>query len=313
MKIKFTSVLIVILTIIAVTSTTLYTVTYLKTTKEADTSKGSAKDRRSARNSDTVYTVRTHKAEVLTLEDYVMTNGDVEALSSVSIYPNMGGKIVSTSVSLGSNVNRGDVIARIDPSQPGVNYALSPVTTPISGTVISTPLDIGTTVSTGTPIVVIGDIARLQITSYIPEKYVAYLAVGLKADVTLEGYPGVIFRATVTYVSPVLDTATRTKEVVLRFDVRDSRLNAGMFARVKLYTAERSGYVVVPSQAVLTIADARCVYVAKRDNTVERREVTEGYAVDGMVQITSGVEEGEYVVTEGGTVLFDGAKINDIS
>ena len=205
--------------------------------------------------SERVSTVRTQIAATATLHDYINTNGDIEAVNSVSVYPDIGGKIVSTNVTLGSPVRRGDVIARVDPSEPGSNYALSPVLAPINGSIIKTPLKVGTKVTTSSTITTIGDIANLQITAKIPERYVASLRTGLKAEISLEAYPGVVFAATVTHVSPVLDVNARTKEIVLTFDENDSRINAGMFGKVKLYTRDYGGAVALPSDAVVTKGD----------------------------------------------------------
>jgi len=263
--------------------------------------------------SQTVSTVRTQVAELVTLHDYINTNGDIEAVNSVTVYPDIGGKIVSTNVTLGSPVRRGDVIARVDPSEPGSSYTLSPVLAPINGSIIKTPLKVGTKVTTSSAVTTIGDIASLQITAKIPERYVASLRTGLKAEISLEAYPDAVFAATVTHVSPVLDVNARTKEIVLTFDENDTRINAGMFGKVKLYTLDYEGAVALPSDAVVTKGDKPYLYVVKSDDTVEQREITLGQSVDGTVQVLSGIEEGERVVVEGGQVLSNGAKVRDIS
>ena len=263
--------------------------------------------------SQTVSTVRTQVAELVTLHDYINTNGDIEAVNSVTVYPDIGGKIVSTNVTLGSPVRRGDVIARVDPSEPGSSYTLSPVLAPINGSIIKTPLKVGTKVTTSSAVTTIGDIASLQVTAKIPERYVASLCTGLKAEISLEAYPDAVFAATVTHVSPVLDVNARTKEIVLTFDENDTRINAGMFGKVKLYTLDYEGAVALPSDAVVTKGDKPYLYVVKSDDTVEQREITLGQSVDGIVQVLSGIEEGERVVVEGGQVLSNGAKVRDIS
>ena len=81
--------------------------------------------------------------------------------------------------------------------------------------------------------------------------------------------------ATVSRISPVLDAATRTKEVILNFDEKDSRINAGMFAKVKLYTIDYSNHIVIPQDALVTNNDDKYVFVTKEDNTVEKREMKE--------------------------------------
>ena len=105
-----------------------------------------------------VPTVKTEVAAVKTLHDYVITNGEVESQSSIEVFPSMSGKIASINVMLGSSVKKGDVIAKVDPSEPGTKFALSPVEAPISGSIVSSPLKIGTKVSTTTAITMIGDI-----------------------------------------------------------------------------------------------------------------------------------------------------------
>lgn len=263
-----------------------------------------------------VVSVRTMTAEITTLYGYVNTNGEVESQNSVSVYPDMGGKVISTSVMLGSSVKKNDIIAYVDPSEPGTNYRSSPVYAPISGSVISTPLKNGKKVTTSTAIAIIGDINNLQVTANVPERYVAVLKKGLKAEVSVEAYPGVIFAATVSRVSPVVDATTRTKEVILTFDRHDERINAGMFAKVKLYTEDYSGAVVMPSDALVQNGDDFFAYIVNSSGggeTVSKVKVEKGKTVDGYVQILSGVKEGDKVVIQGMTSLGDGSKILDIS
>ncbi|MDO5767382.1 MAG: efflux RND transporter periplasmic adaptor subunit [Spirochaetales bacterium] len=263
-----------------------------------------------------VVSVRTMMAEITTLHGYVNTNGEVESQNSVSVYPDMGGKVISTSVMLGSSVKKNDIIAYVDPSEPGTNYRSSPVYAPISGSVISTPLKNGKKVTTSTAIAIIGDINNLQVTANVPERYVAVLKKGLKAEVSVEAYPGVIFEATVSRVSPVVDATTRTKEVILTFDRHDERINAGMFAKVKLYTEDYSGAVVMPSDALVQNGDDFFAYIVNSSGdseTVSKVKVEKGKTVDGYVQILSGVKAGDKVVIQGMTSLGDGSKILDIS
>ena len=181
---------------------------------------------------------------------------------------------------------------------------------------ISTPLKNGKKVTTSTAIAIIGDINNLQVTANVPERYVAVLKKGLKAEVSVEAYPGVIFEATVNRVSPVVDATTRTKEVILTFDRHDERINAGMFAKVKLYTEDYSGAVVMPSDALVQNGDDFFAYIVNSSGdseTVSKVKVEKGKTVDGYVQILSGVKAGDKVVIQGMTSLGDGSKILDIS
>ncbi|MBQ2081497.1 MAG: efflux RND transporter periplasmic adaptor subunit [Treponema sp.] len=261
---------------------------------------------------ENVVSVRTRIAEISTLHDYVNTNGEIEPQSSVDVYPDIGGKIVKVSVVLGSKVYRGQVIALIDPSVPGEYYANSPVTAPISGTITSSPLKVGMKISAGTAIAKIGDVANLQVSANGPERYVYALKTGLKADIELESYPGEKFSATVTKVSPLVDSVSRTKEVILNLDEKDDRVQAGMFAKVHLWTVDYEGAITLPTNSVIEVNDEKYVYAVKDDGTVERRYVTVGATVDDECQILEGISEGEKIVVEGMRVLSNGAKIRDI-
>lgn len=262
----------------------------------------------------TVTSVRTVVAVPETMHDFVNTNGNIETQRSVDVFASVpSGKIVQVNVSLGSKVNAGDIIAYVDSSAAGVSYKWSPVTAPISGSIIQAPAKVGQQVNSGTVITKIGDIDNLQISASIPERYVGALKPGLKAEVTLQAYPDVVFKASVVRVSPVLDAASRTKQVILNFDKKDSRVNAGMFAKVKLYTFDYVNSISIPQDAIVTVNTDSYLYVVKEDSTVEKRLVTLGHNVSGNYQITSGINPNERVVVAGMLTLTDGAKVKDIS
>lgn len=256
--------------------------------------------------------VRTITAKEVVLHDFVLTSGDIQTQNSIEVFPSIGGTVIQMDVSLGSSVNKGDILGYIDPSEPGSYYAKSPITAPISGSILSSPVKTGQKVQVSSVITKIGDIKNLQISAKIPERYVAELKIGQKAEVNLEAYPNVNFTASVVRISPVVDSATRTKEIILNFDKADSRINAGMFAKVKLYTTVYKGAFAISQDSIVNNGDKYYLYVVNDDDTVSKREVTLGKNVNGMYQILSGVDFGEKVVSEGMLTLYDGAKVKDI-
>ena len=277
-----------------------------------NTMPGNANSNTSGKKSQTVTPVRTVVANEVILQDYVMTSGDIQTQTSIEVFPSIGGTVVQMNVSLGSPVKKGDVIGYIDPSEPGSYYAKSPITCPISGSILTAPAKPGQKVQASSVITKIGDIENLQISAKIPERYVAELAVGQKAEIKLEAYPDVSFSASVVRISPVVDSATRTKEIILNFDKKDSRINAGMFAKVKLFTSAYKGTFAIGQDSIVSNSDKNYLFVVNDDDTVSKREVTLGKNVDGYYQILSGVEFGETVVTEGMLTLYEGAKVRDI-
>ncbi|MDC7218388.1 MAG: efflux RND transporter periplasmic adaptor subunit [Spirochaetales bacterium] len=248
-----------------------------------------------------------------TVREYIKVNGDVVSASSVNVYPDIAGELVSVNVSLGERVVRGQTVAVVDPSQPGQVYSNSDVTAPISGTVTAVSYDRGENVSTSDPVVVIGDLDELEIVTYIPERYVASVEDGLTAEVYLDAYPEETFYARVTEISPVIDSESRSQEISLAFIDSDSRVIAGMFSSLKLIVKEEIDVITIPELALTTHYDEDVVYVIGADNTAERRSVEVGLISSDLVQILSGLEEGDMVVTRGLSNITDGAAVNVVN
>ena len=257
--------------------------------------------------------VTTVVAKSSVLKDFVITNGEVETQVSVDVFPSIGGKVVQMNVSLGSSVRKGDIIAYIDPSEAGSYYVNSPVTATISGSILTSTAKVGQKVSASSVIARIGDISNLQVTAKVPERYVAYLQKGQRAEITFQAYGDEVFEASVYRISPVVDPATRTKEIILHFDKKYPQVNAGMFAKVKLFTVDYSGYPAIQQDSLTENGDEYYLYIVKEDSTVTKRKILRGKNVDGYVQILEGLEPGEVVVTEGMLTLYEGAKVRDIS
>ena len=254
------------------------------------------------------------------LRKFIELNGNIRAEKSMSVYPIMAGKIAGTNIRLGSKVKKGAVIAYVDPSVPGSRFALNEVIAPISGTVISTPLKEGTRVSTETAVTTIGDLSKLQVVVNIPERYVSYLRNGLAADILLEAYPDKKFSAVVSEVSPVLDEATRTKEVLLSFTKMDNRINAGMFADVKLYLKKYAKVFSVPTSCIIEKAGEKFVYaiLENEPNVAHITPINAGEEIQDRTivnfiapEINKALAESKVkAVVQGFETLQDGSNVN---
>jgi multidrug efflux pump subunit AcrA (membrane-fusion protein) len=258
-----------------------------------------------------VFPVKTVAAERRALAAFLEVNGDIVSSQEADVFPDTSGKVIAVRASLGSRVRKGDLIAEIDPSKPGIRYMASPVYAPISGIISRRPVSAGMTVGTGTALTTISVTENLEITARIPERNVAGLEEGLKAEVRLQAYPGEIFTATIARVSPLIDSASRTKLITLKFDASDRRINAGMFARLRINTKNYPDILAVPAEAVLNKHGVDAVYVT-RGGRAELRQVGTGVTLNGLTEITWGLNAGEMVVIQGQRVLADGAAVRVI-
>jgi RND family efflux transporter MFP subunit len=242
-----------------------------------------------------------------TIENSVVINGDVLARSQVSIYPTVAGKLAEARLQVGDAVRQGQVVAMVDPSKPGEVYSYSPVTSTISGTILSAPLNRGDTLTAQTAVYVVGDLSSLIIETFVPERYAAAARRGLGALVSLESLPGETFAAVVDEVSPVLDTASRTLRIRLRFSGRmDPRIKAGMFATVSLVTNTRQDVPLIPRGAVINTYGSWIVFTVNDRGLAERKVITLGLENENFIEVLSGLEVGERVVSAGQNFLTDG-------
>jgi RND family efflux transporter MFP subunit len=195
----------------------------------------------------------------------------------------------------------------VDPSRPGEVYSQSPVISTIAGTVLQTPVHPGDTVTTQTAIYVVGDLSSLMVETFVPERFSNAARRGLAAQVILEALPGEIFTAVVDEVSPVLDPASRTVRIRLKFSSRiDPRIKAGMFATVSLVTNTRRDVPVIPRSAVINTYGSWIVFTVNEKNTALRREISLGLENENFIEVLSGLEVGELVVSAGQNFLSEG-------
>jgi len=251
-------------------------------------------------------TVRVTPVSLGTIEKSIIINGEILARNQVTIFPTVAGRLVQVNRGIGDRVNRGDVVAMIDPSRPGEVFRESPVISTVSGTVLNAPFHVGDTVTTQSGVYIVGDLSSLLVETFIPERFVASVSQGMRAVLWLEAIPGETFNAQVREVSPVIDSVTRTLRVRLEFTNRDPRIKAGMFATLSLITNRKVNVPVIERISVINTYGSWIVFVIDENNIARRKEVILGIDNEDFLEILSGVEIGDKVVSAGQNFLSDG-------
>jgi len=282
-----------------------------------------------------IFAVNTIAAVKGQIQDYITFSGDIVAGSTVDVLPEAAGRVAEVFVTVGRRVNRGDRIASVDPSRPGMTFRHNIATAPISGTIVAVPAQVGMTVSQAVPLARIAGGGALEIRLHVAERFISRMSLNLPCEITLDAWPGEIFRGSISELSPTVDLASRTMEV--RVNVRDSgsKLKPGMFAQVRIVTEHKDNIVKIPASAVVSRFGEQYVYVIEAveseteetDQTAEengeeqtkrisyvvrKRTVTPGILIDGVVEITSGLSPDEEIVVKGQTLLDDGSRVNII-
>jgi membrane fusion protein, multidrug efflux system len=230
-----------------------------------DDPSGEKKDQvKSTENVETVFAVNTTTAIKGEINDYIELNGDIKSKNQVDVYPDVMGKLVSIR-NIGEYVSKGDWVAKVDQSKPGLNYELSAVLAPISGTIMEVSFQTGSTVSQQTSLVKIGLLNKIEITTNVSEKYISKMKMNLPCLIGIEAFPDTQFHGFVSSLSPVVDPQTRMMEVKILMNEIDARIKPGMFTRVKIITEKKNDIVKIPVECTVQRFGEDNVFVVKRD------------------------------------------------
>lgn len=265
-----------------------------------------------------VFAVNTIAAVKGRIRDYLPLSGDIVAGTTVDTYSDAAGKVVRVYVAVGDHVNRGAPIAAVDPSRAGMDYLPSVATAPISGVVTSLPAQMGMTVSQSVPLARIAGGNALEIRLYVAERFISRINLHQPCEITLDAWPGEVFRGSIHEIAPTVDPASRTMEVKINVENPGSRLKAGMFAKVRVITEEKEGIVKIPASALIRRFGEEYVFTVETDpenpeHHIARREIVRpGILIDGVLEIEEGLEPDDEVVIRGQTLLDNGVRVNVI-
>lgn len=237
--------------------------------------------------------------------DYV---GNIKGMDEAMVYPKVTGKIIEKVKDDGSEVRKGEAIAYIDRDEVGLKFEKAPVESPLDGVVQRIYVDIGSSVTTTTPIALVARMDKAEIDLDIPEAFLPDVSIGQKAEVMVDAYPDEKFMASVEMVSPLVDLQTRAAPIKLVIDNDDHRLQSGMFANVRLVIGEDKNAPIILKEAIIGRKPDTYVYVVE-DSTAHLVKVELGIRQGPYYEVTQGLKEGDLVVIMGQQKLKDGATV----
>jgi membrane fusion protein, copper/silver efflux system len=173
-----------------------------------------------------------------------------------------------------------------------------PIRAPRSGTVIERNVAAGGAAAKGQILLSIADLTRVWVEADVYAADLELVKPGAEATVTLTNLPGQSHAATVEYVYPYLDDATRTGRVRLSLDNSGGALKPGMYAEVSLH-ADIGRRLAVPEEAVIVAGDTRVVFVDLGDGRLNPVRIRTGRSAGGYTEVLEGLSAGDRVVTSG--------------
>jgi len=155
----------------------------------------------------------------------------------------------------------------------------------------------------------------MEISAGIPEIYISYVKQGDLVKIEINSIKDKIFNGQVSEVSYSIDKNSSTYPVTIKLLNPTSNIRPGMPADVKFdfKNISSTGNLMVPIHSVGEDTSGNFVYVVKPEKdgfgTIEKRKIETGEITDRGFEITSGVENGELIVTAGISKLSNGLKV----
>ena len=174
-----------------------------------------------------------------------------------------------------------------------------PVYAPQDGVVSTLPVREGMFIKPATRIMSLADLSSVWLLAEIFERQADWVEVGQSADVRLPYQPVPVREGRVEYIYPSLDPKTRTLKARLRFDNPDEALKPNMYANVKIYGGPGDDAIVIPIEALIRTGREDRVVLALGEGRFESRTVTAGIESGDWVEVLTGIEPGDTVVTSG--------------
>ena len=189
----------------------------------------------------------------------------------------------------------------------------------VSGTVISVGVEDGSVVTEDTEILKIADLNNLIVTAYISEYDVPLLNLGQNVTITTDAIANTVYTGKVSYISPIASVTSTfsgsetTVEVEVSIDNPDGVLKPGYSVDMEIAVTDVQDAVTVSLSAVALDPkeNSHYVFTISPERNLEKTYVEIGATDDLIVEITSGLSEGDTVVSSPTEAMAEGTPLSD--
>ena len=184
---------------------------------------------------------------------------------------------------------------------------------PTAGVLNELLVEEGEYVDAGTAVAEVVDTHTVKVVVEVPERDIAFFAVGRKADVFLDVKGrDISLVGTITFISKLADAQTRSTRMEITLENKEQLLRSGQIVLVRLMRRILKDTILVPLLAVIPMEDSMAVYVVN-STKAERREVELGVIKGNRVQVTGGLKPGDRLIIAGHRFVAPGQKVNIVS
>lgn len=195
----------------------------------------------------------------------------------------------------------------INAAADALGYAT--VKSPISGYVTSVTISEGGLASQASPAITVADVSRLEINTNLSEYLINRVKVGDKVDIFIKTLSNDPYKGSISAISPAPAMGTLTYPITISVDDKSYDIKAGMFAEVQIVTDMKNDVICIPSDAVFIKSGEPRVVILK-ENIPSVVTVETGLDNGTLVEVVSGLNEGDVIAVSGQQYVVDGEPVN---
>ena len=182
---------------------------------------------------------------------------------------------------------------------------------PFSGYITSQNTELGAYVNAGTMIAGIADISQLKVVFDVSETNAYELQRGQTVIVTTDVHPEASYKGTISNISPKASAShTYPVEIMITNNGKD-KLKAGTYVKVNVNMSNKEKVLMIPRDAIVSSLKDPSVYLVK-NNIAQLMKIGVGRNFDSFIEVVSGLNEGDQVVTNGQINLTGSSKVSVI-
>ena len=176
------------------------------------------------------------------------------------------------------------------------------ITAPFAGWLGIRQVDLGEYLQPGAAIVPLEALDPIYVDFALPERNIDQVSVGQSIEIAVQAFPDEVFTGQISAMNPGIDPGTRSLRIRATLENPQAQLRPGMFAEVRTVLPQRPAVLTLPQTAITYNPYGDSVFVIQAsgsETSVQRRQVKTGDVRNGRVEIVSGLQAGEQVVTVG--------------
>ncbi|MBD9356430.1 efflux RND transporter periplasmic adaptor subunit [Methylomonas albis] len=183
---------------------------------------------------------------------------------------------------------------------------------PFSGDLGIRQVDLGQYLPVGSALILLQKLDPIFLDFNLPERYLSQLSLSQQVTINVQAYPDTGFSGEIVAISPAVEQQSRSLKVQARLANQDRKLHPGMFAQVQIVSGKQSAVLTVPDTALTYNPYGESVFLLTASDkgfTVQNRQVQSGQSRAGRVEIISGLNAGDKVVSAGQVKLRNGMPV----